>query len=58
VSGFSKARSEPEDQQNVPLASVSQAQTLTEETVAGKALGSSNFAKANRFASNPWKTVA
>ena len=57
VSGFSKARSEPEDQQSVPLASVSQAQTLTHDDMSGK-VAASNFSKAARFGSNPWKTVA
>jgi hypothetical protein len=53
MSSFSKARSEPEDQQNVPLASVSRAQTLSEgDEIAGKPVAS--FGK--RFISNPWKT--
>ena len=53
VSTFSKARSEPEDQQNVPLASVSRAQSLTADEALAADKGSA-FGRA-RFAANPWK---
>lgn len=56
VSTFSKARSEPEDQQNVPLASVSRAQTLNQEDDVGSRT-LENFGRAPRFGANPWKVA-
>jgi hypothetical protein len=58
VSTFSKARSEPEDQQNVPLASVSRAQTLNQEDDDIKTKSAENFGRAPRFGANPWKAAA
>jgi len=58
ISTVSRARSEPEDQQNVPLASVSQAQKLTQEEKVERAEAAPpNFGRASRFGANPWKVV-
>ena len=55
VSTFSKARSEPEDQQNVAIG-VSRAQSLTEEEdIVSKTL--ENFGRGARFGANPWKSA-